>query len=229
MRSVGLDPVEVRAKTGEPTLALRAAEKCGAVGVLALRARGSIEVTVMSPDTGEVVYRSTITAKGTTPASVRAVEELHGRLVAFEVEATDTASIPGAEADEAPRYDASSPAAEAAPSGVGPDSPPQHDARQEHRRDDEPHDAHARTSLWLGAQGGPTATPSWDRVAEMKLEARIAPWSHFAVSAMALLHASCSAGRRPRPGRRRRRSTPASSGGSCTSSRVELRFAFSSI
>src|SRR5262249_21903554 len=80
VRNAGLDPVDVRVASS-PANPSEVADRYGAVAVLSPRQPGRIELAVLSPDTREVIYESTVTSKGGTPASVRAAEELHGRLI----------------------------------------------------------------------------------------------------------------------------------------------------
>src|SRR5262249_13131698 len=80
VRNAGLDPVDVHAKEGAGDVS-QLADRYKAIAVLSLKQSGRIEVAVLSPETREVIYESTVTSKGGTPASVRAAEELHGRLI----------------------------------------------------------------------------------------------------------------------------------------------------
>jgi hypothetical protein len=81
VRNVGLLPVDIKSKAGKSVAPSRVAAEYDAVAVLTLGKQGSIDVAVVDPDTRQVVYESTVSSKGNTPASLRAVEELHGRLV----------------------------------------------------------------------------------------------------------------------------------------------------
>lgn len=102
VRNGGFDPVDVLAKHIDSVAPSRMAEKYGVVAVLSLGARGNIDVAVVSPETGRIVYASTVTSKGGTPASVRAVEELHGRLVAMNLATDDAASTEPTTSDAKP-------------------------------------------------------------------------------------------------------------------------------
>jgi hypothetical protein len=128
VRNGGFDPVDVLAKHIDAVAPSRMAEKYGVVAVLSLGARGNIDVAVMSPETGRIVYASTVTSKGGTPASVRAVEELHGRLVAMNLATDDVpatkpsdtkpAETKAAESNAADGTTDDGSAAEASPQGV---------------------------------------------------------------------------------------------------------------
>jgi hypothetical protein len=80
VRNAGLDPVDVH-RTERAGDVSQLADRYRAVAVLSLKHAGRIELAVLSPETREVIYESTVTSKGGTPASVRAAEELHGRLI----------------------------------------------------------------------------------------------------------------------------------------------------
>jgi hypothetical protein len=80
VRNAGLDPVDVGTSDATADVS-ELADRYKAVAVLSIKKANRIELAVLSPDTREVIYASTVTSKGGTPASVRAAEELHGRLI----------------------------------------------------------------------------------------------------------------------------------------------------
>ncbi|HEX3596735.1 MAG TPA: hypothetical protein VHU80_16605, partial [Polyangiaceae bacterium] len=93
VRNAGLDPVDVHV-TEHSTGVSALADRYRAIAVLSLKRPGRIELAVLSPDTREVIYESTVTSKGGTPASVRAAEELHGRLIDLPRRETPDTSAP---------------------------------------------------------------------------------------------------------------------------------------
>ncbi len=206
VRNAGLDPVDVGAERTTGAVS-EVADRYGAIAVLSLRKRGRIDVAVVSPETGQVVYESTLTSKGGTPASVRAAEELHGRLIEqsrgerpkgmrgstapgeIPVDSGDPKeSAPRAEPNEASQAAASDQDAK----GTLPPEPP------DDFGEDAPKDTGASgprskrpslPELWVGASGGVASGvgDGLNRVPVAKLEARFAPWSRWSASALALL------------------------------------------
>src|SRR5690242_4307393 len=67
VRNAGLDPVDVRTDRAADVSEL--ADRYKAVAVLSIKKPNRIELAVLSPDTREVIYASTVTSKGGTPAS----------------------------------------------------------------------------------------------------------------------------------------------------------------
>ncbi len=102
VRNVGLDPVDIGLAPDEAHPTELSAEYPGAAGVLSLHRSGRIDVAVILPDTGRVVYESTVASQGGTPPSVRAVEKLHGRLVELRLAEDESRSDDRVIASERP-------------------------------------------------------------------------------------------------------------------------------
>ncbi|HVW28462.1 MAG TPA: hypothetical protein VHC69_24025 [Polyangiaceae bacterium] len=198
VRNAGLDPVDVRASDRSADVS-ELADRYKAVAVLSIKKPNRIELAVLSPDTREVIYASTVTSKGGTPASVRAAEELHGRLIdlprreAPETPPADEAAAP-AEKEPAPPPEPppakkpvpSEEPAEAAPAeafdDVAKDSPEPGVHRQKSSAGKE------SPALWLGAGAG--AESGAFGVAEVPVvhvEARFEPMRYFSISAFGVL------------------------------------------
>jgi hypothetical protein len=191
VRNAGLDPVDVRAVSspGNPTAV---ADRYGAVAVLSLKRPGRIELAVLSPDTREVIYESTVTSKGGTPASVRAAEELHGRLIDLPRRETFDGVPQDASSTHA---DAPSPAEAVTP--VTLEETPERRALPRASLSDAAPDKpalHIRPTaddpirVWLGGGAGAmSGDGGFNRLPVAKLEVRFEPFRHFSLSALTML------------------------------------------
>jgi hypothetical protein len=196
VRNAGLDPVDVRAIEGMGDVS-QLADRYGAVAVLSLKRPGRIELAVLSPETREVIYESTVTSKGGTPASVRAAEELHGRLIDLprQQEATEgpTDAPAGPTAEVEPTH--VSLAEEAPPSPERATSFPSPEALQNRprdtgadRRSEKAHTAEDRAHFWAGAEAGfASGLRGLNEVPVFKIEARYEPIRYVGISVFGLL------------------------------------------
>lgn len=198
VRNAGLDPVDVRASdlsAGPSELA----DRYRAVAILSIKKANRIELAVLSPETREVIYAATVTSKGGTPASVRAAEELHGRLIELP-EGTPPPPV----LEETPSEPEPVPAAPAPAKPARPQPPATDDdsaaitfgdkerltqlakdaasTTRVHKPDKE------RTALWLGASGGAeSGTTRLNQMSVVHVEARLEPAKYFSVAAFAIL------------------------------------------
>lgn len=204
VRNAGLDPVDVHAREGSGDVS-QLADRYKAVAVLSLKRAGRIELAVLSPETREVIYESTVTSKGGTPASVRAAEELHGRLIdlprreqaasppAPEPVAPATVLLEESEAQSEPSREAPGakqavpPEASVAAATLRPRSPSA-DAGENHLP---PPDTSERPRLWAGAGlGAETGIGGGLQVPVARVEARFEPFRRFGLSVFGLLPVS---------------------------------------
>lgn len=196
VRNAGLDPVDVHAGERSSDVS-ELADRYRAIAVLSLKHPGRIELAVLSPETREVIYESTVTSKGGTPASVRAAEELHGRLI----------DLPRREATEAaPADQASAPAPAPEPVREIPvtlqDSPadkpvtfphpvPMTAARDEANDSQNRRYTHAHldpSRFWAGASAGASSgVGSGSEVPVFAVEARYEPMRYFSIAAFGIL------------------------------------------
>jgi hypothetical protein len=192
VRNAGLDPVDVHGKDGAARVS-ELADRYGAVAVLSLRPAGRIELAVLSPETREIIYASTVTSKGGTPASVRAAEELHGRLIDLPRKetpepATNTAAAAPPEvepahvslAEEPAVREKGEPITRMAPAGNGErdtlSESPAKGAREE------------RAHLWASAEAGSASgLRGLNEVPVFKVEARFEPMRYIGLSVFGLL------------------------------------------
>lgn len=119
VRNIGFEPVDVeRAETAPVPIP---AKPGGIVGILSLRRSGRIDVTVILPDTGKVAYTFTVAPGSGTPAAVRVVEELRGRLTELKLGKEDAQSpaVPESEPGDAVRSEVGLAAEAPEPGGVG--------------------------------------------------------------------------------------------------------------
>jgi len=198
VRNAGLDPVDVHAteRAGDVS---QLADRYRAVAVLSLKRAGRIELAVLSPETREVIYESTVTSKGGTPASVRAAEELHGRLIDLPrreqaatppppdpVPATtvllEESEPPSVPRREPPRV-----------KHVAPEPRTEGPAFQDHvasadRGGNRRPGADERPRFWAGAgAGAQNGIGGLNQVPVIRAEARFEPIRHFGVSVFGLL------------------------------------------
>jgi hypothetical protein len=200
VRNAGLDPVDVHAEERAGDVS-QLAGRYRAVAVLSLKRTGRIELAVLSPETREIIYESTVTSKGGTPASVRAAEELHGRLIDLprrEQTATPppqdpvppaTVLLEESEPPNASLRDAARMKQVAAGShaeGVA----LHHRAASADRGENRPRPgAEDRPRLWLGAGAG-AQTDGLKQVPIVKAEARFEPIRHFGISVFGVVPVS---------------------------------------
>jgi hypothetical protein len=191
VRNAGLDPVDVRA-TSNPEKPTDVADRCGAVAVLSLKRPGRIELAVLSPETREVIYESTVTSKGGTPASVRAAEELHGRLIDLPRRET----FDGVAPTTAPARTETATPAPATPVTLEETPEVRREPLHPHVVDQTPDKPlpHVRAStdeplrLWVGGGAGAmSGSGGFNRLPVAKVEARFEPFRQFSVSAFAML------------------------------------------
>ena len=204
VRNAGLDPVDVHTRDGSGDVS-QLADRYKAVAVLSLKRAGRIELAVLSPETREVIYESTVTSKGGTPASVRAAEELHGRLIDLprrEQAATSPPPDPvppatvlleeseahGEPSHEAPRAKQALPAEAPVAVAALRQRSPSADAGENHLP---PPDASERPRLWAGAGlGAQTGIGNGLQVPVARIEARFEPFHRFGLSVFGLLPVS---------------------------------------
>jgi hypothetical protein len=199
VRNAGLDPVDVRTNDRSADVS-ELADRYKAVAVLSIKKPNRIELAVLSPDTREVIYASTVTSKGGTPASVRAAEELHGRLIDLPRRETEEAPPPATvtptpvELETEPDPPPPPVQAKTAPPEQEPPELVPPEAFDDVAKDEpaprapKPRGGKEPPALWLAAgAGATTGALGLAQVPVMQVEARFEPMRYFSVSAFGLL------------------------------------------